>query len=108
MSGPEDFVFVVVKSLNPRSDVRRVIGGFMRNSAFGCDEDAGELGTKLLACVVEIAEAVRIVKCGPIEPGWMSGPMRKLMQSCSVVSGRVLECLFWRQMDAVRAPVIES
>src|SRR5260370_3166731 len=103
---PENLDFVVLKGFDPRADVRRVLFRIVRNASLGCEEDARKFRAELLLGVVGIAKFVRRIERWAVQPGWVAGPVRKLVKGGPIVSGGILECLFGREMDAVGGQIV--
>ena len=107
MGRTEDLVLVLLQSLDPRTHVRGVMRWIVGHSDFGSNKDARQLGTKFFFRVIQIAESIGFVQGRALEPRGVTGPVCEFVKRCAVVTRRVFEGFFRRQVNAVCGRTIE-
>ena len=78
----EDFVFVALERSDPGVDVSGVLLGIVRDSRSRGEENAGQFCSKLLLCIVRVAETIRIVS---VDRSSRDGWPVQCANSCSAV-----------------------
>src|SRR5947209_1290973 len=107
MRRPEDLVLVLLQRLDPRVHIGGMLLGVVRNAALRRQKYACQLRAQFLFGVVGVAEAIRLIQCGPVQAGWMSGPVSQLMKCGPVISGRIGKRLLRWKVNAVCAATVE-
>ena len=82
---PEDFVLVVLEGADPGAYVCSVLLRVMWDAPLGRKEHRGQLSAEFLFGVVRVTESVALVQCLTVQASGMSGPVRQLVESGSVV-----------------------
>ena len=103
----EDLIFVVLERFDPRTDIRSMIGGIVRNSPFCCKKNAGQLRPQLLLRVVLIPKALAGIESFPIQSSRVSGPMTQFMKRRAVVVGGFGESRLRRKVNGIDVAVVE-
>jgi len=108
LRGAEDLVLVILKRLDPRSNVGGVLFGVVRNAPLRGKEDTRQLGAQLFLGVVRIAESVALIEGWAVQASGVAAPVGKLMQSRSVVVRRAPESVLLWKMDRILRAAVES